>query len=131
MIASIGGIAFGLLWKLATDTPAEESTLLGLAFGAIVGAIGAGNLAEQVVTVSVADRATFLKALTTRLAEQDLYLTTELEDFRAYESKPEGTISLGPITPRGITQRVRVSFEGSTATIVAPKPVLSKLGIAS
>lgn len=131
LIASVGGLAFGLLWKLATDTPAEESTLLGLGFGVIAGAIGAGNLAEYVVTVDVPDRASFLVSLTTCLAEQDLYPVTELENFRVYESKPEGTVSLGPVTLRGIVRRVRVKLEGTTATIVAPKGVLTHLGLAS
>ncbi len=34
-IAALGGLAFGLGWKLFTGDPAQDSALIGLAFGAL------------------------------------------------------------------------------------------------
>lgn len=126
-VAAAGGIAFGLGWKLLTDTPAETSTLIGLAFGVVVGLVAASKMAELVVHRQFSDRAAFLAELETDLAQLDLLPKTKLENFLAFESTPAGSFSLGPVGLNGMVKRVRVRIDGNQATIVGPREIVREL----
>jgi len=129
-VFALGGLSFGILWKLFTGDPADVSTLIGLAFGAVAGLIAAPKLTETTVVRQVEDPSTFLESLGTELAERDIYPTTAaLAHFRLYESKAAGSFSLGPVSVGGIIKRVRLKLEGQQVTIVGPRSVLSELGL--
>jgi hypothetical protein len=126
--AAPAGLAFGLGWKVFTGEAPQTSTLLGLAFGVVVGLIAAPKAAEIVVTRPFTDRQAFLTGLETRLAELDLYPKTQLENFRTYESVPAGSFSLGFVSLSGIVKRVRIRLDANQATVVGPREIISQLG---
>jgi hypothetical protein len=127
-IAALGGLAFGAGWATFTGAPADESTLLGLVFGAIAGLVGAPKFVETSVTKTFTNRTEFLKRLETRLAELELLPTTQLEDFRVYKSESAGSFSLGPVSTSGIIHRVRVKLEEDRAVLVGSRSILDQLG---
>lgn len=127
VVAAISGLAFGAMWKVLTGEPAETSTLIGIAFGVAVAAFSVGKLTEVSQRVALTNHAQFAEALQGRLAELGFFAKTELPTYRLYESVPEGTLSLGPLSTSGLVNRVRVSFDPNGATVVGPRFVLDEL----
>jgi len=127
LVAALAGLAFGLGWKTFTGDPADTSTLIGLAFGVVVGLVAAPKMVETTMAKSYADRAEFLQSLETQLAGLDIYPATQLENFRVYKSEAAGSFSLGPVSASGIIQRVRVQLDTGTAVLVGPSSVLDQL----
>jgi len=128
-VAAIGGLAFGLMWKVFMGDPAETSTLIGLMFGVAVAALSVRKLTEVSWRIPLSDHAQFSAAVQSRLAELGFFAKTELPTYRLYESVSEGTLTLGPLSTGGLVNRVRLSFDRDGVTIVGPRFVLDELGV--
>jgi hypothetical protein len=129
LLAAPGGIAFALGWKLLTGESTQASTTIGILFGIVIGLISASKITEAALSFPIPDRTQFLTSLNTRLAELDIYPSTDLESFKVYESKSAGSFSLGPVSLNGFVQRVRVKLEGGTVTVVASRQLIKELGL--
>jgi hypothetical protein len=128
-VAAISGLLFGAMWKVFTGDPAQDSTLIGLAFGVVAGLFSVGRITETSKQVAVSDRDQFLAGLVTKLAEQGYFAKTELENYRLFETVPEGSFSLGPLSLNGWVDRVRISMSENSATVVGPRQTLAALGL--
>ena len=126
-IAAVSGIAFGLGWKALTDTPASDSALIGLAFGAILGLIGASRFAEVQAVGAVSNPQAFLAATNDRLVELGFAKSAETPTFRLYETASQGSFSLASVSIPGLRRRARIKIENGSATIVAPAEVVASL----
>jgi hypothetical protein len=127
LVAAPAGIAFGLLWTTLTDTPAPESSVIGLIFGAIMGIFGVRKFTEVVVNAPIGDQSSFIERLKTAAAANDLQLKSETADFFMFENTPAGSFSLGPVSLSGTVKRLRVRLAGGQATIVGPRETINEL----
>ncbi len=124
IVAAPTGIAFGLLWKTLQDDSAQASTLTGLAFGAILGLVGAAKFKEERVVIPTSDAVASVQTIHDRLVELEFVLAAETPTFRAYETQSQGSFSLGAVSLPGLRRRARLKVEGSSITIVAPSDVV-------
>jgi hypothetical protein len=127
MIAAIPGLAFAVGWIAFTDTSKSDSALIGLAFGALIGLIGASRYAEVRHVGPVSNAQTFLAAAHERLVENGFAKSAETATFRLYQTESQGTFGISGVNIPGFRRRARIKIENGSATIVASRDIVTAL----